>query len=519
MSIFSNVSSKRMRSNVFDLSHDVKCTFNMGELVPTCLIEALPGDKFRIGTEQMIRFAPMVAPVMHVVNVSTHYFFVPNRILWDQWEDFIGGNPDDVVLPFVTIGDDVARGSVLDYMGVPINQNTGQTENIVAFPFAAFFAIYDEYYRDQHLIDGKFQKLNDGDNNAKYLTKINADPPKRAWNHDYFTSARPTPQADTEVTIPLVTGATDVTYKTGHGLTQTVRTTADAAADGTLRGASSPLGQLENTGGQPRVVDIEGTHEVDVQAEATNITTLRRALRLQEWLELAMRTGTRYKELLINFFDTFAGDARLDRPEYIGGSKGRVTISEVLSTAQTIDQSSNDIPIGQMAGHGIAVHGGNYSDYHVKEHGWIIGITSVMPITAYQDGLNRMWSRNDYLDYYWRQFAHIGEQAILNKEIQIRQTAGQLKDDVFGYAPRYSEYKYIPSRVAGYFRDDLSYWTLARVFEDAASPAALNEQFIECNPSHRIFAVTDPNEDKLYAHIFNNVRAIRKMPVFGNPMI
>jgi hypothetical protein len=270
-------------------------------------------------------------------------------------------------------------------------------------------------------------------------------------------------------------------------------------------------GDLRDAGGatnSPINIDNSGSMVAktsELTAEAADINSLRRAFRLQEWLERNARGGTRYIESILAHFGVRSSDARLQRPEYLGGSKGKMVISEVLSTAETT------LPVGNMAGHGISVSGGNQFQYNVEEHGWIIGLISVTPDTAYQQGLHRSLNKFDRLDYFWPTFANIGEQEVKAKELYGDAVNG---GDTFGYVPRYAEYKYLNSRVAGEMKTSLDYWHLGRIF--AAEPN-LNGDFIACEPSTRIFAVEDANVDNIYGHIFNNIKAIRKMPKYGTP--
>lgn len=505
-------------SNLFDLNHDVKMSFNMGQLVPSCIMEVMPGDKFKIGVEQMLRFQPLASPMMHTCNVTTHYFFVPNRILWSGWEDFITGESDDVHPYFAFSGDNTANpGSLGDYLGIP--QVDEAQLQISALPIAAYFKIYDEYYRDQNLQPEQFVELTAGNNSSSYEAKAMAAPLKRAWMHDYFTSCLPFAQKGDEVTLPLLNNDTaDVDYKSGltSNDNQTFRSAAtDLPLDNFLRGDAVD-GTLENSGSIEGRLDIGGTHEVDINAESSTINDLRRAFKIQEWLEKNARGGTRYIENILAHFGVKSSDHRLQRPEYIGGTKGRMTISEVLSTAQTVDQSSNDVPVGDLKGHGVSVSGGNTWKYRAEEHGFIIGITNVQPVTAYQQGLHRMFSRRDKFDYAWPTFANIGEQAVLNKELNAEVLDPVVLDGTFGYIPRYAEYKYMNNRVAGDFKDTLAFWHLSRQFSGVPT---LNSDFIECDPDHRVFAVTDPTEHKVLGHIFNNVRVIRKLPKYGIPTI
>lgn len=521
MNIFNSIQLPRVGSNKFDLSHDVKMSFKMGELVPTACLEAIPGDQFEINVENLLRFAPLVSPVMHKVRVTTHYFFVPNRILWPQWEDFITGNAD-IEHPYIRLQLDTDLeqaevGSIADYLGVPTGIVGGAADylDVSALPFAAYLKIYDEYYRDQNLIAEAFEPLVPGDNTlvGAYLDMFGGTPYRRAWQHDYFTAALPFAQKGDSVQLPLTQNLTvPVELQPNTGVAKWVD-----ASDGTDAAAGTPnLG----TGGFTRDstndeinYDPSGTLTVDVQADAVDITTVRRAFRLQEFLERAARGGTRYTELILSMFDKKSSDARLQRPEYIGGSKQNMVISEVLATAET---TAAGVSVGTMAGHGISVGGGNTFRFTCEEHGFVIGIINVQPDTAYQQGLHRRFSRRDRLDYPWPTFANIGEQEVLNKELYVNNTTNAVKDTVFGYVPRYAEMKYEPSRVAGEMRSSLDFWHLGRIF---SSQPQLNENFINCIPDTRIFAIEDPNVDHIYSHIFNNISVRRKLPRFGTPTI
>jgi len=516
MSIFTKVQMKRPDSNRFDLSHDVKMSGQMGELLPTCVMEVLPGDKVNISVENLVRFAPLIAPVMHRVNVTTHYFFVPNRILWDGWESFITRQTESVH-PFVQ-NDAWEQGTLADYMGFPV-QATLTNERYNALPIAAYTKIWDEYYRDQNLQSERFTPLIDGDNSITYNSILNSLPFVRAWMHDYFTSCLPTAQKGDPVSIPLTNEENipvDYQFNTG-GASQNVGRFRDTAGNLlTATGAvtqgtgPSPLTSSMEVNGTDAAYDPNGTLSVDVQSQATDINTLRWAFRLQEWLEKNMRGGTRYVENLLVHFGVRSQDARLQRPEYIGGTRGNMVISEVLSTAETVESST---PVGQMAGHGIAATGGNSFNYYAQEHGFIIGIINVQPTTAYQQGIHKMYSRETALDYAWPTFANLGEQAVLNKEVYAPHSD---PNGTFGYIPRYSEYKYMNNRVAGDMHTNLSFWHLGRIF---ANDVALNESFIQCYPDTRIFAVENPELDHLFMHIFNNITVNRKLPRYGIPSI
>ena len=518
--IFKHVLFPKVGRNKFDLSHSRKMSFNMGELIPSCVMDVVPGDKFIIRPENFLRFAPLVSPVMHKINVTTHYFFVPNRLLWSGWEDFITGE-STASAPYCEGLPNVTPGTIGDYLMYPQGSTSAAGLTCSPMALAAYLLIYDEFYRDQNLqTTEQFVPLNAGDNDV-YETKMSGDPLKRAWNHDYFTSCLPFAQKGDEVTLPLLQDQkVDVTFKTGLGSGGPGQNILDKATD--LPVLNSTLGsttdsELQDAPNTTDVrLDISNTHEVDITDEVTTINTLRRAFRLQEWLERNARAGTRYIENIFAHFGVSSSDKRMQRPEYIGGSRQNMVISEVLSTAQTVDQMSNDVPVGYMAGHGISVGGSAPIKYSAEEHGWIIGIINVQPVTGYQQGLPKMHTRFDKLDYYWPSFANIGEQEVLVKEVYCETGTGGQLGQTFGYISRYAEYKYMNDSAHGEMKTNLSFWTLNRIFDDVP---ALNSDFITCDPSRRIFAVTEPGADTIYAHVHNHVTAIRKMPKFGVPSI
>lgn len=515
--LFNSVKMTSLQTNMFDLTHDVKLTLDMGKLVPILAMECIPGDRHKISCESLLRFSPLISPVMHRYDVTMHYFFVPNRILWPNWEKFITNTKLQTtfalpVPPFITMEADNSNheiGSLADYLGVPYNldttNNTTNT-NVSALPFAAYQAVYHEYYRDQNLIpdtmDDKPYQVADGDNTGNpYLTELRI----RAWEHDYFTACLPFAQKGESVQIPMG----EIVYKNPDDYQGSPKwrdtVTGNLDTGGTIVSNSGIVESQHPSPGlsEPVFYDPDGTLEV----QSSNINDLRRAFKLQEWLEKAARGGSRYIEWIKVMFGVTSSDKRLQRPEYITGTKSPVVISEVLNTTGT-----DDAPQGNMSGHAVSVNSGEYDgSYYCEEHGWIIGIMSVMPKPAYMQGIHRSFTKlTDPTQYYFSSFANIGEQEVLNKEIY----AYKDNEATFGYIPRYAEYRYLENRVCGNFRTDLSFWHHARIFANAPQ---LNDEFVQCTPDKRIFAVEDPNVNSLYAQVLNKIQSIRPIPKYGTP--
>ncbi len=502
MNIFKSVKMQRPKRNVFDLTHDVKMSGKMGQLMPCMTMEVVPGDKISLGSDVFMRFAPMLAPIMHRVDATVHYFFVPNRIVWDNWEKFIT-NQDTGGLPQFSIDDTLtdSQNRLLDYMGVPPVPPSGTPTTISAIPFAAYQCIYNEYYRDENLVAEVPYNLADGVQAIAQFLNIH----NRAWEHDYFTAALPFAQKGDSVDLPLgevtlnpdwLTDAQNPKWDTG---------TAGIVVDGNI----VQNGQVQIDPALGPNLDAAYDPDGSLEVQPTTINDLRRAMRLQEWLEKNARGGTRYIENILAHFGVKSSDKRLQRPEYICGTKTPVTISEVVNTTG-ID---GELPQGNMAGHGLSIGSGGISSYYAEEHGYIMGIMSIMPRPAYQQGIPRTYLKKDPLDWFWPSFAHIGEQ-----EIQVQELYAYTddKEDTFGYIPRYAEYKYMPSRVAGDFRTTLDFWHLGRKF---ANQPALNQTFIECTDEEveRIFAVQ--GADNVYCEVLNKVKAVRPMPVYGTPYL
>lgn len=501
--IFSSVQFSKPKQNKFDLSHERKMSFKAGQLIPTMIQEVIPGDKFRVTQEMMLRMQPMLAPIFHRVRVQTDFFYVPYRLVWDNFDKFITGGEDGrdaTVSPYFSIDQAAvtagvcAKGTLWDYLGLPTieaNETMADAIGISALQFRAYQLIYNEYYRDQNLVTPKSVSTADG---LDQITSQSLN--KRAWEKDYFTSALPFAQKGDPIIVPG-----NATYM---DQSQVLNAASGAGQVGALAGGTN--GNLEAAGVGARIENVEGI--------GITINDLRTSARLQEWLEKNARAGSRLAEFVLAHFGVTTDDLRIGRPQYLGGHNNPVVISEVLSSYQQADDAG--YPQGNMTGHGISAGSGAGFKGTFKEHGFVFGIMSVLPRTTYQQGIPKMFTRFDKFDYPFPTFAHLGEQEVKLKELYFDPAQTTSNENTFGYQSRYADWKYQPSTVHGDFRDTLAHWHWGRVFN--AAPA-LNGNFVTSDPDKRIFAVTTQEEDELLCQVYNRIDVVRSLPYFSNPKL
>jgi hypothetical protein len=477
--------------SVFDLSYEKKFTCDMGELIPIMVDEMVPGDVFDVAHNIVIRFQPLVAPVMHEVNCYIETFFVPYRIIWDDWEDFITGGEDGTSAPTLpTWAFNLTAGSLGDYLGMPTGVAVGTGAQPVDFPLRAYNSVYNEYYRDQT-------------QEAEILLTSNTLQ-IRNWEKDYFTSALPWEQRGTAPALPI-SGVFNVDSQDND---INVKNTTDATAralqtvvtTGNIAMASAPSGTANMRWVDPRL-------EVDMSNATTfDVNDLRLAFQTQKLLERAATGGSRYEEFLQSMYATSPGDARIQRPEWIGGMKVPVIFSEVLQTSE-----DGTTPQGNMAGHGITVGTKRVGHYRAKEFGVIISIMSVMPKSAYSQGVQRQWLKSTRYDYFNPLFANLGEQPITHAEIYASATPAD-NTSVFGYQGRYNEMRKKENMIAGDMRATYDYWHLGRQFSGKPS---LNAGFLEYDGRKDIFAA--PSVDGLIVNAGNIIKAVRPLPIMPSP--
>lgn len=536
--IFQHVGINKPKRTKFDGGHEVKLSTNMGVLTPIMCEPVVPGDVFRMNTEIFMRFAPLQAPIMHRINVFTHFFFVPSRLIWEDFKEFITGGEDGTAMPvyprYNFPDTPVAVGSLLDYLGFPI----GMSQGIDALPLRAYQLIYNEYYRDQNLEEPVEFSLTSGildinDDDAEYAVQSLRT---RCFEKDYFTSALPFAQRGPSAVIPFGQSSGDIDINDAQIFSSAFFTQGPyllsfpngdnpqlsavkydtftvTDSDGNLkndvinntRGQVTPLSHGINlTGGKFSLSGVSNT----------TINDLRKAIQLQKWLERNARGGARYIEQILSHFGVVSSDARLQRPEYLGGGMSPVSIQGVVQNSAT--EGAEGTPQGNLSGMATAIGNTHAFTKYFEEHGYVIGIMSIMPRTSYQQGLPRKYQKFDKFDYYWPEFAHLGEQEVKNSELYYTGNA-DVDEGTFGYQGRYAEYKYIPSSVHGDFRDTLKFWHAGRIF---GNQPQLNADFVHFNPASldRIWAVgNNLSDQKIYVELYNDLKMIRPMPFLGEP--
>lgn len=504
----------RKRSK-FSLSHYRLFSGRMGYMMPIGITECLPGDTFQQATSVFLRCSPLVTPVMHPVHVTVHHWYIPTRLLWDKWEDFITGGPDGMdasIMPTIKAPAEggFAVGSLADYMAIPSGIPNLE---VCALPFRAYALLYNDCYRDQDLEQELPLSLDSGLDTTTNTTLQRCD-----WARDYFTTARPWPQKGPAVSVPVnLTAAGEPTITgtiSGNGV-------PTFAANGgvvlnTLTNSDGNVTFRQGSGGNDQALSwANPALKVAINFQSGNpelgsvdINQLREAFALQRFEEHRALYGSRYVEYL-RYLGVRSSDGRLQRPEYLGGSRQTIQFSEVLQTAP-----GGDDPVGALKGHGIGAMRTNRYRRFFEEHGYVLTVMMVRPISVYMQGLSRMWNRRVKEDYYQRELQNIGQQEVLTKELYAGNAEGPTGNDVvFGYQNRYDEYRWHESYVSGEFRNILNSWHMAR---DFANAPVLNADFINAVPTTRIFAAQQ--NDTLYCMANHSIQARRLMSKYGNPI-
>ena len=548
-----------IRRSTFDRSHSLKTSFNVGDIVPFFLDEVLPGDTFNVDTSKVVRLQTLLTPVMDNIYLDTYFFFVPNRLTWSHWKQFNGENTEsawipqtEYEIPQITAPADGgwSVGTIADYLGVP----TGVSNlSVSALPFRAYALVMNEWFRDENLSDPLVVPVDDatvaGVNTGTFVTDVAKGglPYKAAKYHDYFTSCLPSPQKGPDVLIPVASAGNYAVVGNGKslGLTdgsltglfgyQSVPGGSTLAVNSGTLGSSvgTAVPSSSNLSGSVGVAtvsqlgdDLSKSGLIAVasgNAAAATINQLRMAFQIQKLYEKDARGGSRYIEILKSHFGVTAPDARLQRPEYLGGNRVPININQVVQQSAT---ASGETAQGTVTG--MSVTTDTHSDFtkSFTEHGFVIGVMVARYDHTYQQGLERFWSRKDRFDYYWPVFANIGEQAVKNKEIfaqgpGVKDSAGSVIDDqVFGYQEAWADYRYKPSRVTGEMRSQyaqsLDVWHLA---DDYSALPMLSDSWIREDKTNvdRVLAVTSSVSNQLFADIFIKNRTTRPMPMYSIP--
>nr|DAG81341.1 MAG TPA: major capsid protein [Microviridae sp.] len=542
-----------MSRSTFDRSASVKTSFNVGDIIPFFLEEVLPGDTFNVRSSKVVRMQTLLTPMMDNVYLDTYYFFVPNRLVWNHWKEFNGENTESAWIPqteysvpqITAPAGGWSVGTLADYFGLP----TGIAGiSVSALPFRAYALVMNEWFRDQNLQDPLVVPVDDatvaGSNGGTFVSDVakGGKPYIAAKYHDYFTSCLPSPQKGPDVTLsvasqgdfPVVTKegpsgrVTPSFYASGNPLLFGTVTRNGSGVDSWQPTANRNLGT--GAGGQLGVsgsaddfnLTSTGVRPMNLwavnpgNAIVATINQLRLAFQIQKLYERDARGGTRYIEVLKSHFGVTSPDARLQRPEYLGGNRVPINVNQVIQQSGT--GAGADTPQGTVVG--MSQTTDTHSDFmkSFTEHGYIIGVMVARYDHTYQQGIERHWSRKTRFDYYWPVFANIGEQAVKNKEIFAQGTAKD--DEVFGYQEAWSDYRYKPNRVTGEMRSayaqSLDVWHLA---DDYSSLPSLSDSWIreDKNTVDRVLAVKSAVSNQLFADIYIKNRATRPMPMYSIP--
>lgn len=517
------VATPRVPRSRFLGSWTRKTALDAGILYPIMVEEVLPGDHLTYDVTAYVRMATPLFPIFDNQRIDTHFFFVPSRLLWENWEKMLGSqqNPTDDIdytVPTITyVEADAAVGGLIDHMGLPVDGQIGAAQDIVvnALPFRAYNLVYNEWFRDENLQDSAEVSNDDGPDDPDDYTLL-----RRAKFHDYFTSALPWPQKFTAPPMPLggLAPVRGIGFQNAGGGTAdedwletgpSTQTFANAQVVGAVTNpAILRVGfEFNALGDQPLIfTDLAAT------VQGPSLTDFREAMLIQELLERDARGGTRYIELIKNHFGVTSQDARLQRPEYIGGGHTPLLITPIAQTAPT-----TGAPLGALGAAGSAA-GSHHASYAATEHGYIIGLLSVRTELSYQQGISRLWTRSTRFDFYWPTLAGLSEQAILRKEIYA--TGEAADENIWGYQERWQEYRTRLSEITGIMRSQaagtLDGWHLAQSF---ATPPALNSGFIEDDPPmDRVLAAGSLAQGQQYlADIMFRRTAVRPLPTYGIP--